>query len=356
MGNGTVIGWDLGGAHLKAAAVARTAGELTVMDVVQLPCPLWQGLDRLAAAVDQVFERLGAVSRHALTMTGEMADLFRDRAEGVARLADFMERRLGGGRTRYFSGAGFVDAVHAKGMPRRVASANWLASARFVAGQLEAALFVDVGSTSTDLVPIAGHEVCAVGEDDFERLASGELVYTGVVRTPVMALVRRVPFEGRRVPLVAEHFATMADVHRLTGALPAHADQWPAADGGEKTEEGSARRLARMIGRDAASAALGAWRALARRLARAQEAMIEAAARRVLAACPVDGAAPVVGAGVGRFVAARLAARLGRPYRDFASLFPRIHADPEWVAGCAPAVAVAWLAAQEAEEAARVGG
>ncbi|MGN2391359.1 hydantoinase/oxoprolinase family protein [Pelomicrobium sp. G1] len=355
MPEAAVIGWDLGGAHLKAAAVARTAGELAVLDAVQLPCPLWRGLDYLAAAVDRALERLGAAPCHALTMTGEMADLFRDRAEGVARLADFMERRLSGRRTRYFAGVGFVDAAHAKGMPRRVASANWLASARFVAGRLEAALFVDVGSTTTDLVPVAGGEVRAAGEDDFERLASGELVYTGVARTPVMALGRRVPFEGRRVPLVAEHFATMADVHRLAGALPEHADQWPAADGGEKTEEGSARRLARMIGRDAASAAPAAWRRLARRLAGYQLAQIEAAARRVLAAAGVEATAPVVGAGVGRFVAARLAARLERPYRDFAGLFHRIRADPEWVAGCAPAVAVACLAAEEAEEAIHVG-
>lgn len=350
-----VIGWDVGGAHLKAAAVARTAGEPAVLAAVQLPCPLWRGLDQLAAAVDQALERLGTAPCHALTMTGEMADLFRDRAEGVARLTDFMERRLGGRRTRYFAGAGFVDAHHAKSMSRRVASANWLASARFVAQQLREALFVDVGSTTTDLVPIVAHAVHATGKDDFERLASGELVYTGVVRTPVMALGGRVSFEGRRVPLVAEHFATMADVYRLTGLLPEHADQWPAADGGEKTEEGSARRLARMIGRDAVTGTPAAWRRLARGLARAQEARIEAAARRVLAAAGVDPKAPVVGAGVGRFVAARVAARLDRPYRDFAGLFRHIHVDPQWIASCAPAVAVACLAAEEAEKA-HVGG
>lgn len=340
-----VIGWDVGGAHLKAAAVGH---DLAVLEVMQLPCPLWRGLDPLMAAVDQVLERTGGAACHALTMTGEMADLFQDRAEGVARLVDLLQQRLAGSRTRFFAGTGFLDATHAKRMPQRVASANWLASARFVARRLKDGLLIDVGSTTTDIVPIADHEVRARGYDDFQRLVAGELVYTGVVRTPVMALARRVPFEGRQVPLMAELFATMADVHRLTGALPEHADQWPAADGGEKSAEGSARRLARMIGRDAASALPAAWRRLAGWLARRQQDQIEAACRRVLAAAALGRAAPVVGAGVGRFVAVRVAARLERPYCDFARLFDRVRADPDWLASCAPAVAVACLAAEEA--------
>ena len=65
---------------------------------------------------------------------------------------------------------------------------------------------------------------------DGERLTQGELVYTGVVRTPVMAIAHTAPFMGRMQRIAAERFATMADVWRLTGDLPDDADPYPAAD------------------------------------------------------------------------------------------------------------------------------
>ena len=45
-----VIGWDVGGAHLKAVRI-DAKGKLAVMQVY---CPLWRGLDALSAAIDQV--------------------------------------------------------------------------------------------------------------------------------------------------------------------------------------------------------------------------------------------------------------------------------------------------------------
>ena len=60
-------------------------------------------------------------------------------------------------------------------------------------------------------------------DTDAARLATGELVYHGVVRTPLCALAARVPFRGSAVSVMNEFFATTADVYRLTGELdPAH--------------------------------------------------------------------------------------------------------------------------------------
>jgi len=50
-----IIGWDVGGAHLKAARVEH--GKVTA--VLQLPAPLWQGLEPLEAALDAALARLG---------------------------------------------------------------------------------------------------------------------------------------------------------------------------------------------------------------------------------------------------------------------------------------------------------
>ena len=215
---GAVIGWDLGGAHLKAARVDPSGA---VDLVLQLPCPLWQGMGQLEAALDQALSALGGAPVHAVTMTGEMVDLFADRPEGVARLLGVMQARLPGATLRIYGGAdGFLDLERAPAAAARIASANWLATATLIATRIPAALLVDIGSTTTDLVPVLAGRVCARGRDDAGRLVAGELVYTGVVRTPVMAIAERVPFAGEWVPVMAELFATAADVHRLTRRLP----------------------------------------------------------------------------------------------------------------------------------------
>jgi probable H4MPT-linked C1 transfer pathway protein len=334
-----IIGWDVGGAHLKAARCE--AGRVT--GAVQIPCPLWSGLERLDTALQQAASRLGSAARHVATMTGELADIFENRHEGTAQISAALRRRLGevdiyGGR------AGWIAAASAGGHAADIASANWHASASLVARYCREALFVDAGSTTTDLIPISGGALVPCGYTDAERLASGALVYTGVVRTPVMAMGRRVPFGGEWTGIAAEHFATAADIYRILGLLPEEADQHPAADNRAKTPAGSRARLARMIGHDAEDADDSAWNALAAFLAEAQLRHVHDAALRLLSATRVPADAPIIAAGTGAFFAARLAARLGRPCRDFASAIGQPAMSE--INLYAPAAAVALLASQ----------
>ena len=337
-----VLGWDIGGAHLKVAAVARKG---RVVHVAQLPCPLWLGLDHLDRAISTALAQMPGASLHAVTMTGELTDFFRNRAQGVKSILLRFAKQAPAERTYVYAGpAGFLTPRSAMQKSDAVASANWAASAQLVASLLPDALFVDIGSTTTDLVPIRGATLEVRGFSDADRLACEELVYTGVVRTPVMALASRIPFDGQWIPAMAEYFATTADVYRLTGELPEGADQLPAADNGGKTVRDSARRLARMIGRDLESAPLAQWKQCAGHLADLQLWRIRQACERVLSRIDAFDRSPLVGAGTGRFLARKLAAHLGRRYRDFDSL---IDAEPDaasWASSCAPAVAVALLA------------
>lgn len=333
-------GWDLGGAHLKVAQVGSGSHLVTVL---QVPCRLWLGMDELARSLTEARRQLRPTRRHGVTMTGELADLFADRAEGVARLSQAMTAAFPGDEIHLYAGdRGFTTAVDDW---RAIASVNWHASARFVASHCQSALFVDVGSTTTDIVPVHSGRIDAIGYTDDERLVSEELVYTGVTRTPVMAVADTVPFAGQRQRVMAECFATMADVYRLTGELPEDADQLPAADGRGKTLEDSARRLARMLGRDLQSATMEDWRRLATHLAEGQQQILRSAVDRILSRGIPGGDAPIVGAGVGRFLARELAQRLRRPYVDFSELVEGEPAAREWAARCAPAAAVAILAA-----------
>jgi uncharacterized hydantoinase/oxoprolinase family protein len=147
--------------------------------------------------------------------------------------------------------------------------------------------------------------------------------------------------------VAAERFATMADVWRLLGALPAGADPYPTPDLKGKSTQESAIRLARMLGRDAGASDLLAYVDVARYVAERQRDEIEAAAAALIAREKLAAGAPVIGAGCGRFIAREIAMRLGRAYRDFGEIVDCAPQAKDMAAACAPAVAVGLLAAHE---------
>lgn len=334
-----VIGWDVGGAHLKGARIE--AGRVTA--AIQVACPLWQGTDKLDIAFGEARGALGEAALHAVTMTGELSDIFAGRAEGVARLCELIAANLGGKILFYGGGEGWLGAAAASAHAGAVASANWHASAAFLARSRRDALFADMGSTTTDLISVAAGKVAARGYSDAERLLSGELVYTGATRTFLMSVAQSVPFRGAWTPVMHEYFASLADVHRILGALPDDADRHPAADGRDKTIAASRARLARIIGRDAAEADAAEWRALAAFFAEAQLRRVHDAALQVLSAAGLAEDAPVVAAGAGRFVLKHLAARLGRPFELWEASVPADAGIAAKVGDCAPAVAAGLL-------------
>jgi probable H4MPT-linked C1 transfer pathway protein len=336
-----IVGWDIGGAHLKAAR----AEQARIVDAVQLPSPLRLGLGAVTEAFAAAKARMGAADRHVVTMTAELADTFASRREGIESLSALAVRELAPAPLSLYAGrAGFISPEAAARHVEDIASANWFASASLAAKVHGSALFVDMGSTTTDIVPVSGHAVAARGYTDVERLAAGELVYTGLVRSFVMAVAARAPLAGRWTPLINENFANMADVHRILGTLPEGADQMTTADGRAKTVEASMARLARMVGCDAADAQPAQWAALAQWFAEAQLRSVVDAAMLVLSAAALPAEAPIVGAGIGEAVIGEVARRLGRAYVSFASLLDVAPQARERASHCAPAAALAVLA------------
>jgi len=349
----SILGWDVGGAHLKAVLIESESGHVKVLQVIQLPCPLWRGVDTLVEAVQNILSQLQAQfhivpHHHAVTMTGELADIFADRNSGVLEIADIMSQLLPG-RVRFYAGkSGFVAIADVAFNTSHIASANWHASASLVARESGQGLFVDIGSTTSDLALFANHVPQVRGYSDAERMRYEELVYTGVVRTPLMAIASRISFDGEWVTLAAEHFATTADIYRLTGELDAAADLADTADGKGKSIEESARRLARMIGHDAGDAGILQWICLAQALRHSQLHLLLQAASRALSRQLVKPDAPLVGAGAGSFLVHHLANQLQRPYVDASSLI-RGNDDALRAAAavCLPAYAVAVLSTDE---------
>lgn len=368
------VGWDVGGAHLKAALVATDAGASArpvVHDVRQWACPLWQGLPHLQAAMAQARSAwphaFAADTQHAATMSGEMVDLFASRAEGVGRLAAHLAEALGPRLSLFAAGESAAagpdgDAAPGAGTTHRwlvpaqasrqwqaIASANWLATATWVASRIGNGLLVDMGSTTTDLIALRGGRPVPRGWTDSQRLATGELWYHGVVRTPVCALAPRVPFGGGWVHVMNEFFATTADVYRLLGRLDPVHDQQPTADGADKGLPATRRRLARMIGHDADDAPHDAWQGLAAAWQQLQHEPLAALVNAAAAAAGLPPDAPLVRAGCGDFLVADVTTACGRPGLRFADLAGPGD-DPVqsgWLQVAAPAAAIALLHAQE---------
>jgi probable H4MPT-linked C1 transfer pathway protein len=346
----TVVGWDIGGAHVKAALLQHGA----VVDAVQWPCPLWQGLDHLERVLAQAQGRWPALAdhAHAVTMTGEMVDLFAHREDGVQRIAALLDERLPA--PRFFAGdGGWFGAAQAGAQWEQIASANWLATARHAARALpqQEGLLVDIGSTTTDLIAFRRGHVLTASRGDAQRLQHGELVYQGVVRTPLCALARRIAWRGARLNVMNEFFATTADVYRLTGELDAAHDQHPSADNAPKDPVHTRARLARMIGLDERDGSAAQWLAFARAWRDEQLAELRGQIERVVADHDLAVGATVVAAGCGSFLVPELVPggwRFAAYAREVARVAPgAAEGVAGWVQVGAPAVAVAALYEQE---------
>ncbi|HLH88483.1 MAG TPA: hydantoinase/oxoprolinase family protein [Xanthobacteraceae bacterium] len=336
-----IIGWDVGGVHLKAAH----AHDGRIVRVVQLASPLRDGLERLIAAFGEAKTLVGRADHHVVTMTGELADTFASRAEGVESLAALAARELDDAPVLLYAGpAGVVRPPDARKHAVEIASANWHVCAGLVAEKCASALFIDMGSTTTDVIPIADREVVARGYTDAQRLAAGELVYTGLVRGFVMATADRAPVAGIWTTLINENFATMADVHRILRSLPDGVDLMGTADGRAKTVTASRARLARMVGADEADLDEVAMLTLARWLAEAQLRAIVDGAMLVASAAALPTDAPVVAAGIGSGVVAEVSRRLHRACVAFDDLIDVAPDAAASAAHCAPAVSLALLA------------
>ena len=334
-----IVGWDIGGVNTKAALVELEPEGTWAARAISEPLEMERDSALLVPTLRRLAAALGATPvAHAVTMTAELSQAFRTKREGVGFVLDALGGAFPGQPAKVYTVDGrFLDPAEARERPLEVAAANWAATARFVGRELPDCLLVDIGTTSTDIIPITGGEPAAVGGTDPERLLSGELVYTGALRTPVEAVARTVPLWGGHCPLAAERFALMGDVYVWVGALDSADYSVTPPDGRPATREFAGERLARAVCADAEMLDEDAVGTIARALAEAQLEAVIAGMRRVLARHPRLVAAVV--AGLGDFIAAEAVRRMGL---ELIPLAERLGD----AARTAPAAAVAWLLAE----------
>jgi len=246
----TIVGWDVGGANVKAAWLAYERSEAQAVRVASRPFEIWRDKDRLPLVLQTVLAEVTAElpKAMALTMTAELADIFCTKREGVLFVLDSVLATFPGctGYALSLSGE-FVPLKEARTRPLDFAAANWLATALFVARQYPDCLLVDVGSTTTDIIPILDGRAANHGRTDLERLVAGELVYTGALRTHLAAIVHAVPVGGGLCPVSSEYFAISGDVHLILGHLRPKDYTCPTPDGRPPTVASARQRLARLV-------------------------------------------------------------------------------------------------------------
>ena len=271
------LGIDVGGANLKYADNHGFA--------VDRGFAMWRDWKSLADVISKDLRRVGHCDALAVTMTGELADCFRSRLEGVTHIVEQVQRAAAGcGVTTvayYGTDGDFRDSQGACDRADLVAAANWHALGRYVAEQIAAnALLIDIGSTTTDLIRLVGGQVATTARTDFARLADRSLVYIGCRRTPVCGLVDELRFRGRSIPVMNELFATIDDAQLVLG-LAGEADQdMDTADSRPRTRANAIRRLARMLGLDGTELQPNeAWE-LASQVVSAARARLDAAVQR----------------------------------------------------------------------------
>jgi probable H4MPT-linked C1 transfer pathway protein len=329
-----VIGWDIGGVNTK---VARVTGGV-VRAVRGRPYELQRDPDALVPLLRALAGEVGgdAEPAHAVTMTAELSQMFRTKREGVSFVLAAVEAAFRSALVRVYAVDGrFLTIGEARQDPLAVASANWAATARAIAAHHPDALLVDIGTTTTDIIPIVGGTVAAEGCTDPERLASGELVYTGALRTPAEAIASHVAVAGTLTGVSAEGFALAGDVHVWRGDLDPADYTCPTPDGRPATREFAGERIARVVCADRELLDRNGVSSIAEALAGAQVARIAAAIARVRARHPSLRTSVVTG--LGAFLGAAAAAAAGMAVEPLASALG------DDAARCAPAVSVALL-------------
>lgn len=232
----TILGLDIGGANLKAATPDKRA--------VSVPFALWKQPDKLPAALADLVARFPDAEELAVTMTGELCDCYETKREGVNSILNAVEAAASVRSVGVWSTDGeFVTVDAARRNHLKVASANWHALATFAGGFApdKAAVLIDIGSTTTDVIPILNGTPVPQGRTDTERLESRELIYIGTRRTPIAALNLMVD------QAATEFFATTFDAYLHLGLLPESPSDTDTADGRPSTRAFAFDRLCRMF-------------------------------------------------------------------------------------------------------------
>jgi probable H4MPT-linked C1 transfer pathway protein len=247
-----VLGLDIGGANTKASFLKTQDGMVEGLKTLMEYFPVWK-MDKkqIHSILEKLRKRLvgsTALDGVGVTMTAELSDAYCTKREGVNHILDCSIHVFNDVPLFVLSSqAKLLSVEDARKNPLNVASANWAATGWMVSQTVKNCLVVDVGSTTTSIIPVIKGKISAEGRTDLEKLRNGELVYSGSLRTNVATIADGIPLRGKKVRLSSELFAQSGDVHLLLDNIREEEYTVETCDGRGKTKTEAMARLARVV-------------------------------------------------------------------------------------------------------------
>jgi probable H4MPT-linked C1 transfer pathway protein len=246
-----VLGLDIGGANTKAAFMKTQDATMQELRTAIEYFPIWKkGKEQLPTVLEKLKKGLieSALDGVGVTITAELSDAYQTKKEGIRHVLDCVTAVFGDVPTFVLDvEAKLLSVKDARKKPFKVASANWAATGWMISQLIKDCIVVDVGSTTTSIIPVINGKIAAEGRTDLEKLQNGELVYSGSLRTNVAAIVDGIPVRGRVARVSSELFAQSGDVHLILGNIGEEEYTAETCDGRGKTRGEAMARLARVV-------------------------------------------------------------------------------------------------------------
>ena len=276
-----IIGIDVGGANLKICT--GNAVEIHY-------CPMWKD-----SPLTELLKPY-AGRKAAVVMSGELADGFSNKDEGIAFIVNAVKEAIPDSKFYGMDGKFHDSPTHL------LAAANWLASVDFLRDRYPNAVLVDFGSTTCDIIPLNRFESLK-GMTDLDRLRKGYLVYTGTLRSTIPSLLRKVRVNGYDTFVSSEYFAQSADAHLVLGNISVDDYSVPTADGAENTYAASLQRLSRVVCSDLSEIGESGAKEIAAAFVKEQTDLIRAETLRII---KETGSTEIIAAGIGSHILTKL--------------------------------------------------
>ena len=304
-----IIGIDVGGANLK---IWRGKSESYYF-------PFWKRRDDFPEFLRSLKiegEKIGVV------ITAELSDAFKSKEEGVR----FIERSIAenvSGDVYFLNLNG--ELKRSVDNPLDFSAANWVASVKYLSKIYENFVFVDLGSTTCDVIPFKGKILAA--KTDYERLKRGELLYFGMLRTPLCYLLS---FKE----ISSELFSISADAMRVLGVISEEDYSCETPDGRGRSVKECMQRISRQFCADLDEMGEEEVRKISREVYEVMVAKIEKAIWEKMESYGIER---VIGCGMGEVLIEDAAKRVGAEYISLSKEFG------EEISKIFPAFAVAEL-------------
>lgn len=244
-----IAGFDIGGANTDLAVIDFEGEEIKNIEVDFAYLPMWSNNDDLSRVLVELIENICPITQIdavGISMTAELVDAYDTKKEGVLDVVRKCEETFDC-PIAYVGVDGMLSKAEIEKTPLKAAAANWIATAQIATLISDDCIFIDTGSTTTDIIPIKKGKECAIGKSDFDRSATGELVYTGTLRTNLASFLDKVELNGKEYRVASELFAQTADVYTVLDLIDPEDYVCDTFDGESKSKLDCAKRIARVV-------------------------------------------------------------------------------------------------------------